>query len=134
MQIVSQETIVQNDRTQTEKDVLKHEKAIRDSPIYIMNADSTMLNFLQVFFQICALPSVILNLLIIAFGFEESLQTAWIAAQCMEGVFLMDIILHFFTSFRDDESNETITSLKKIAKEYIFNGSFLSDLICFIPW
>jgi hypothetical protein len=69
----SQQTIAPEARTQTEKDLDKHKNAIKEAPIYILNPDNAMIKVLRVFFGLCALPSVILNLLVISFGFLESL-------------------------------------------------------------
>jgi hypothetical protein len=88
---------------------------MKGSPMYILNPDRTAIKFLKVFFGLCALPSVILNLLVVAFGFLDSLETTWLMSQYFEVVFLTEIIMYFFTSFKDDESNETIISLKRIA-------------------
>jgi hypothetical protein len=71
---------------------------------------------------------------VIAFGFVESLETAWICAQYIEGIFFLEIFLHFFTSYRDFESNELIISLKSIARNYAINGPFLYDFVAIIPF
>jgi potassium channel len=51
-----------------------------------------------------------------------------------EILYLIEIILQFFTAYKDSENFENVYNLKKIAKEYVFNGSFFIHFIAFIPW
>ena len=47
--------------------------------------------------------------------------------------FLIDIFICFFTSYLDISSGDVIFSLDKIAMNYIFNGSFLADILSTFP-
>jgi hypothetical protein len=61
-----------------------------------------------------------MNLFFIAFGFEDPLyEDLWAVAQLMEIFFLMEILVHFFTAYRDPESFKIITNLKHIAINYM---------------
>lgn len=45
------------------------------------------------------------------------------------------MVMHFLTTYedRDNLKNPVVTSVKKIAYNYIRKGSFLTDLIAIIP-
>lgn len=47
--------------------------------------------------------------------------------------FLVDIGICFFTSYLDISSGDVIFSLNKIASNYIFNGSFIVDILSTFP-
>jgi hypothetical protein len=47
--------------------------------------------------------------------------------------FLMDIGIGFFTSYLDISSGDVIYSLNRIANNYIFNGTFLVDILSTFP-
>lgn len=51
-----------------------------------------------------------------------------------EAFYLLEIVLQFFTAYKDSENFENVYSMKKIAKEYIFNGSFIIHFISILPW
>ena len=51
----------------------------------------------------------------------------------VEGFFYLDILLKFFTAYISDETGNTITDKKMIAKNYFFSKSFLSDFISTFP-
>ncbi len=48
--------------------------------------------------------------------------------------FFFDIVINFLTEYKDPETYETIRSLSKIAKKYVFRGWFLIDFIAIIPF
>jgi hypothetical protein len=52
----------------------------------------------------------------------------------MEIAFFIEIVLTFFTSYFDVETYATIKALKPIANNYIFNGSFIFDILAVIPY
>ena len=76
---------------------------------------------------------MILNLGIIAFGIKEAGATCWAITQWCELFFGLEILLKFFSSFKDPETLLTVTSLKDIAHNYIRNGTFITDMIAFFP-
>jgi len=51
----------------------------------------------------------------------------------IEGLFLCDLIFCFFQEFKDEETYTIISDVKKIAKHYA-KGSFIFDLLAFIPF
>ena len=54
--------------------------------------------------------------------------------QFSEILFALEIIQHFFTSYRDTETFENVHSLKKIAKHYIMEGNFLIHFLAAFPF
>lgn len=51
-----------------------------------------------------------------------------------EILFVIEIIQHFFTAYKDTETFESVYSLKKIAQNYIFNGSFFIHFLAAFPY
>ena len=49
-------------------------------------------------------------------------------------MFALEIIQHFFTSYRDTETFENVYSLKKIARHYILEGNFLIHFLAAFPF
>jgi hypothetical protein len=43
-------------------------------------------------------------------------------------------VLNFLTEYKDPESYETVRSFSKIAKRYIFKGSFILDFLAVFPF
>ena len=68
----------------------------------------------------------------IAFGFEDEILTQ--AMIYVEIFYLIEIILQFFTTYKDSEHFENVYTMRLIAKEYIINGSFIFHVLAFIPW
>ena len=54
--------------------------------------------------------------------------------QLSEILFALEIIQHFFTSYRDTETFENVYSLKKIARHYIMEGNFLIHFFAAFPF
>ena len=52
----------------------------------------------------------------------------------MEAVFVLDIILNFFTAYNDTEDFHLETHLKYIAIHYMTKGTFVIDLITVWPF
>lgn len=52
----------------------------------------------------------------------------------IELFYLLEIILQFFTTYKDSENFDNVYNLKQIAREYILNGSFIIHTIAFLPW
>ena len=50
----------------------------------------------------------------------------------VEFTFLIDLVLNFMTTYKDDEQNH-VTDHKKIATDYIFHATFLFDFLPIIP-
>ena len=57
-----------------------------------------------------------------------------IANYLVEVSFFFDIMFNFLTEYKDPETYETIRSLSKIAKKYVFRGWFILDFIAIIPF
>ena len=51
-----------------------------------------------------------------------------------ELLFALEIIQHFFTSYRDTETFENVYSPKKIARHYIMEGNFLIHFVAAFPF
>ena len=108
-------------------------------PIYIINPElspgSSRLAAFRLIVGGLQVPSVFMNLFFIAFGFKDpDYDTLWQFAQGIEVVFLIEIIVHFFTAFRDPETFKIVTNMKQIAQNYVTNGSFALDFIAFFPY
>lgn len=52
----------------------------------------------------------------------------------VEICFGLDIFMNFLTEYKDHETYETVRSLSKIAKKYVFKGWFIIDFIGIIPF
>jgi len=70
----------------------------------------------------------------IAFGFSEETTWMWQITNFVEILYGFEIGLHFFTTYKDPETFQTVTSLKSIAINYIIRGSFFKDVIAFFPF
>ena len=81
-------------------------------------------------------PNVMLNLFFIAFGYQGSptLDLIFQIVQLSEIMFFIEIVQHFFTSYRDTETFENVYVLKKIARNYIINESFVLHFIAMFPF
>ena len=53
---------------------------------------------------------------------------------CVDTVFTIDIILGFLSSYVDTANGDEIFAPKKIAKQYIFKGTFLIDFMSTFPF
>ena len=102
-------------------------------PFYVISPKNVALNIFRVFMSFFIFPNVLLNVYIIAFGFEDQplLKTVSLV---MDLFFLLEIIQNFFTAYRDPENFEYIPQIKKIAYNYIVNGDFITHLLAFIPY
>ena len=52
----------------------------------------------------------------------------------VEIFFVIDITLNFLTEYKDPETYETVRSVSKIGRKYIFRGYFIVDSIAIIPF
>ena len=52
----------------------------------------------------------------------------------IEIFYLLEIVLQFFTTYKDSEHFENVYTMRLIAKEYILNGSFILHVLAFLPW
>ena len=52
----------------------------------------------------------------------------------IEFLFGLDLILNFFVSYLDTDTNLEVTDLRKIAKKYVFKGWFLVDFVSVFPF
>ena len=69
-----------------------------------------------------------------AFGFPDSVVHPLMLSLIMtELIMLFDIIFNFLLAYEDEGSMQLVTSYKKIAHRYIFQGSFFQDLIIWLP-
>ena len=79
-----------------------------------------------------------LYLFFIAFGFTATPSWIWIIVQCVEIFYFVEIVTNFLKSYTDLDNNnaeqETVVSIKKIAYNYITKGSFIVDVLAFIPF
>jgi hypothetical protein len=88
---------------------------------------NALLDFLSIF-------TIIIYLFFIAWGPDGINRPLWVMICWLELLYGIEIILHFFMSISDPETFQTIIALKKIAFLYIFNGSFLPEIIAVIPY
>ena len=52
----------------------------------------------------------------------------------VDTIFWMDIFIGFFSSYKHEATGDEIFDLKKIAKHYIFAGSFFIDFMSTFPF
>jgi len=83
--------------------------------------------------SIIVIPNVLLNLYIMAFGYDgnEDMNTFLYFTEIL---FFLEILQNFFTSYSDPEHYDVIYSLKMIASRYILHGNFIFHLLAAIPW
>jgi hypothetical protein len=86
------------------------------------------------FVNIMSLPISVMHLFVVAFGEEAAGKNFLVIAYVIEAFFGLEILLKFFTSYKDYETFQVITSLKKIAQNYIMNGTFILDIVAFFPF
>ena len=68
----------------------------------------------------------------LAFIDEEPIE--WVVVYYVfDGLFFVDCILNFFTSYPDEEKSIEVTELKKVALNYLKTW-FLIDLLSFLPF
>jgi len=86
------------------------------NPFYIIKPESPVLSAFKVVTGLLSMPSVAAYLFVIAFGFQNQ-GTEWIKwfAYCTEIFYGIEILLNFFTAFKDLETFQPVTSLKRIA-------------------
>jgi ADP-heptose:LPS heptosyltransferase len=56
------------------------------------------------------------------------------AVELMEIAFWIEIVLNFFTAYKDPENFESVYQLKKIAQNYIVNENFILHLLAAFPY
>lgn len=100
---------------------------------YILDPNSTAVTLFSILIGIIVVPNVLLNLYVMAFGFEDNDDIVTFLQVC-EILFALEIIQNFFTAFSDPEHYEVVDSLKLIAQRYIFTGSFPVHALANIPW
>lgn len=98
-----------------------------------MDANSGFVTVFQILIGIIVIPNVLLNLYIMAFGYNGNEMISMVLL-VSEFFFLLEIIQIFFTSYSDPEHYDTIDSIKLIATRYILNGSFVVHALSFFPW
>ena len=69
----------------------------------------------------------------IAFGFKNNERFIEFL-EYIEIFYLIEIVLQFFTTYKDSEHFENVYTMRLIAKEYILNGGFFLHVLAFIPW
>ena len=72
----------------------------------------------------------------IAFGYDMSpdIELIYKLNRISEILFVLEIIQHFFTCYRDTETFENVYSLRRIAKHYVIEGSFLIHFVAAFPF
>jgi hypothetical protein len=91
--------------------VLEPEKQAK-RPFYILDPDHPLVVVFVSATQLLALISICLNLYIVAFGFENTPSNLWTFIQLLEIVYGIELILHFFTTYKDPETFVTISNIK----------------------
>jgi len=84
------------------------------------------------------MPSLVFNLFFIAFGFlsnkeEKAYHHVLLTVECLETIFMIEIIINFFVSFKDIETYEEIFSIRAIAFNFIRHGEFIPLFIPVLP-
>jgi hypothetical protein len=69
----------------------------------------------------------------VAFGFH-GFSTARMTIETIEILFFIEIVQHFLTAYIDTESFDAVFSVKRIAINYIINGSFVVHLLAAFPY
>jgi hypothetical protein len=101
-----------------------------------VNQENVALGIFTVLMGGIVVPNVMLNLFFIAFGYEgvPQLELLFKIVQWSELLFFLEIVQHFFTTYKDPENFESVYVLKKIAKNYIVAGSFFLHLMAVFPF
>lgn len=103
-------------------------------PWFIMSPDSSIRNLLDTICSILIMYSIIVSPYQMAFDNETSLQkdTLFYIDFFIDIFFILDLILNFFTAFKD-EKDEAIYKFKRILFHYV-KFWFILDLISSIPF
>jgi multisubunit Na+/H+ antiporter MnhB subunit len=89
--------------------------------------NNTLMDFVSIF-------TTVIYLFYIAFGPQSMSENVWAMVCWIEVLYGIEMTIHFFTALSDPETFQVITSLKKIASTYIWNGTFLPELIAVFPF
>jgi hypothetical protein len=64
----------------------------------------------------------------------DPMHKVWFTCQVFEVFYVIDMLLNFITEFYDTETFRPVWTLREIANNYIFSGTFLFDLITMFPY
>lgn len=122
---------------QTEEDKAEQrlEQAIIPKP-YVLSIRSRLRFFWDVVVIIFAIQNSLTLPLRIAFTDQELSSMIWVLNPLDDltfAVFIIDIILNFFTSYINVASGNEIYDLGLIAKNYVFSEIFLIDMLSTFP-
>jgi hypothetical protein len=51
-----------------------------------------------------------------------------------EVIMLLDILINMVLAYKDDDDIHYVTNIEKIRNRYIYEGSFMKDVIIWIPF
>ena len=89
----------------------------------------------NMFMMLVILYNCIVVTLQICFNYDASWSQFWyIFDWIIEVFYLIDMIFNFLQEYRDPDTQLIVSSIKAIAKNYIFAGSFILDFIAIIPF
>ena len=99
---------------------------------FMIYPEDKLKNFWDPLMTIILLIACITTPIELAFEIDSENTTDSILSYFIDLMFMIDIILIFFTAFYDEEM-ETVTDRKTIAKTYL-KGWFILDLLAVIPF
>ena len=113
-------------------DSLKQQQQSVKRPAFIIMAD----NQLKIMWDVFVMCLLILTSFVIPYrlAFVDEETAEWIAVYyCIDFFFLIDLVICFFTSYKDDYRQVDVVSHKKICINYL-TGWFLIDLMSVFPF
>lgn len=78
-------------------------------PFWILAPDNQVLSIFNCTVYWLSLPLTVMHTFVLAFGFAEATEQFFLITYIMEGFFGVDIMLNFFTQYKDKETDQTVT-------------------------
>jgi hypothetical protein len=120
--------------TQTEEE--EGEKKVKKKSFFeniIIKENSKWKAAFDIYINLMVAYSCFTTIYFVCFNAEVTLEIE-ILNYIVEASFLIDIIMNFLTEYKDPETYETVRSLGKIARKYVFRGWFIIDFIGIVPF
>lgn len=117
--------------------MIEYEMMVQPRSYIINRQTSNFLNYFEYVVMTMAIWNAIWTPLTIGFDRAKEMGggTAFVIIDgIVDTIFWMDIFLGFFSSYKNEATGDEIFDLKKIAKHYIFDGSFLIDFLSTFPF
>lgn len=101
---------------------------------FVIFASSTLRYYWDLFILLLMIYVAFVSIFLFSFFHTFSYNHVWfILERCLDVIFVVDIILNFFTSYKVERFDEGPATLKQTSLKYL-SSYFLPDLISTVPW